>query len=116
MRNSRPCSLGLFALACILAAGHLWGQQFDPGARFEVPDRVPLSENTLWLLLTNRVLPSYPVDAQAKGIQGKVVLSSTSRTMVGSRVLRPFRATRCYRRQLWRRRNSSDATATIWTT
>jgi TonB family protein len=74
MRNSRPCSLALFALACILAAGHLWGQQFDPRERFEVPDRVHLSENTLWSLLTNQVLPSYPVDAQSKGIQGKVVL------------------------------------------
>jgi TonB family protein len=61
-------------LACILAAGQLRGQQFDPRERFEVPDRVRLSENTLWSLLTNRVFPSYPVDAQSKGIQGEVVL------------------------------------------
>ena len=75
MRNSRPCSLALFALACTLAAaGHLWSQQFDPRERFEVPDRVHLSESTLWSLLTNQVLPNYPVDAQSKAIQGKVVL------------------------------------------
>jgi len=74
MRNSRPCSLGLFVLACILAAGYLWGQQFDPRERFEVPDRVRLSENTLWSLLTNQVLPSYPVAARSKGVQGKVAL------------------------------------------
>jgi len=28
----------------------------------------------LWSLLTNQILPSYPVDAQSKAIQGKVVL------------------------------------------
>lgn len=74
MRNSRPSSFGLFVLACILAAGRFWGQQFDPRERFEVPDRVHLSENTLWSLLTNQVLPGYPVDARSRGVQGKVVL------------------------------------------
>ena len=36
--------------------------------------RVHLSESTLRSLLTNQILPSYPVDAQSKAIQGKVVL------------------------------------------
>ena len=75
MRNFHPCSLTLLALAFILAAaGHLSAQQFDPRERLEVPDRVRLSENTLWSLLTNQVFPSYPVDAQSEGIQGTVVL------------------------------------------
>ena len=33
--------------------------------------RVHLSESTLWSLLTNQILPSYPVDAQSKAIQGR---------------------------------------------
>jgi TonB family protein len=74
VRNFRPCSLALLALTSILAAGHLWGQQFDPRERYEVPDRVRLSENRLWSLLRNHAMPSYPVDAQSKGIQGQVVL------------------------------------------
>jgi TonB family protein len=74
MRKFRPCSLAFLVLICVLAAGHLRGQQFDPRERYEVPDRVRLSENTLWSLLTNRAMPSYPVDAQSKGIQGPVVL------------------------------------------
>ena len=74
MRNFRPCSVAFLALAFVLVADHLWGQQFDPRERFNVPDRVRLSENTLWSLLKNQAMPSYPVDAQSKGIQGKVVL------------------------------------------
>lgn len=74
MRNFRPYSLAFLALTCILAAGHLSGQQFDPRERYEVPDRVRLSENRLWSLLRNQAMPSYPVDAQSKGIQGQVVL------------------------------------------
>jgi hypothetical protein len=49
-------------------------QQFDPRERFEVPDRVRLSEHVLWSLMKNQVLPSYPAEARNKGIQGEVVL------------------------------------------
>jgi TonB family protein len=55
-------------------ANQLWAQQFDPRERFEVSDRVRLSQRTLSSLLANGVLPSYPVDAQSKEVQGMVVL------------------------------------------
>jgi TonB family protein len=45
-----------------------------PEKRFEVPDRVRLSEHVLWSLMKNQVLPSYPAEARNKGIQGEVVL------------------------------------------
>ena len=74
MRGLHPCSIAFLALACILVADHLWGQQLDPRERFEIPDRVRLSRHVLSSLLINQVLPTYPAAAQSKGIQGTVVL------------------------------------------
>jgi TonB family protein len=74
MRNLRSCSLAFLVLVCLFTPSPLWCQQFDPRERVEVPGRVRLSESTLSSLLKNTVLPSYPVDAQNKGIQGTVVL------------------------------------------
>jgi TonB family protein len=73
MRDLKPCAFAAF-LICMLSATHLTSQQFDPRERFEVPDRVRLSENVLWSLMKNQVLPSYPAEAQIKGIQGEVAL------------------------------------------
>jgi TonB family protein len=73
MRDVKPRAFAVF-LVCVLSATHLGAQQFDPRERFEVPDRVRLSEHVLWSLMKNQVLPSYPAEAQNKGIQGAVVL------------------------------------------
>jgi TonB family protein len=73
MRDLKPYAFAAF-LVCILSATHLGSQQFDPRERFEVPDRVRLSEHVLWSLMKNQVLPSYPAEARNKGIQGEVVL------------------------------------------
>ena len=73
MRDQKAYAFAAF-LICVLSATHLASQKFDPRERFEVPDRVRLSENVLWSLLKNQVLPSYPADARSKGIQGEVTL------------------------------------------
>jgi TonB family protein len=73
MRDLKPFAFAAF-LICMLSATHLASQQFDPRERFEVPDRVRLSENVLWSLMKNQVLPSYPAEAQNKEVQGEVAL------------------------------------------
>ena len=72
LRNFRPCALAFLALASMVISSS--AQQLDHRERFEVPTRVRLSSHLLWSRLTNQVLPSYPVDAQRKGVQGAVVL------------------------------------------